>query len=783
MEVVPLDLDPLAEQTRRRRTLLRIALPLGGVGLIVGFLLGIAVYADSANRAGVLGLSETLLTSLRDRIASQVAAYLEPASHAILLAQSVIGPGGATDRAEEARVLATSVLHETPQIANVLFGDTAGNFMLVRRAPDAVKGGTETKHIAVTEGHRIVEWVTRDRAGTVVERHEDPKDDYDARTRGWFTGARKSDDVFWTAPYIFFSERAPGITAAVRGPEPDPDVVGVDIRLDALSRFLGGLAIGHTGRAYIVAQTGEMIAGPDPAKIMSLRDGKPVPSRIDDVGDADLTAGWDYFRVNGQGTRIIESNGRRLISIVVPLTGAANDAKGWHLLITVPESEFSGFVTANSQNAAMLSLIVVALAAGLGVLLVRQGLRADRADRAVADRSEAVRLQSAAFARMATEAEMFDAAGTPPEALTETLAEATGARRAGFWRLVEGGRVLRCEDSFEPATSGHLGGLDVARQEVPALIEALSAGSEIDVPDARADRRTAPLHAMLMAHIGSTALFVVPVMYAGPNPGERIAVGAVFLEDARRDGAARDIARACATLIALRTPMTVVLAAEPNDRPAAAPAAPIETPEQEREFDPALTVYRLAEPGFAARSYPMVAVLVLRLPETAIALTAPNPGQGPPATLAHAIAAAAQDAAAAQGIGYVKMLGTTIVAAAGYEDGAATAPTRLADMAVALRERCEAMLEDVDDPAVFSMGLDAGLALGGMVGAAPGIFNLWSEAVRGAEALAASAPEGAIQASDAVYGLLRHDFLFRPRGRFFRPDIGESPLFVLAGRV
>jgi adenylate cyclase len=190
----------------------------------------------------------------------------------------------------------------------------------------------------------------------------------------------------------------------------------------------------------------------------------------------------------------------------------------------------------------------------------------------------------------------------------------------------------------------------------------------------------------------------------------------------------------------------------------------------------------LTDAGFAARSYPMVAVLVLRLPETAIALAAPNPGQGPPETLAHTIAAAAQEAATTLGIGYLKMLGSTIVAATGY-DGDAGGTACLADLAVALRERCEALLEDVEDPAAFAIGLDVGLALGGTVGADPGIFNLWGEAVRGADALAASAPEGAIQASETAYGLLRQDFLFRPRGRFFRPDIGESPLYVLAGRV
>ena len=61
MDVVNTGTGPLAQQARRWRTALRIGLPLGGVGLIIGFLPGIALHADGANRAGVLGLSDTLL--------------------------------------------------------------------------------------------------------------------------------------------------------------------------------------------------------------------------------------------------------------------------------------------------------------------------------------------------------------------------------------------------------------------------------------------------------------------------------------------------------------------------------------------------------------------------------------------------------------------------------------------------------------------------------------------------------------------------------------------------
>ena len=737
--------------------MLRIGLPLCGVGLIIGFLLGIAVYADNANRAGVLGLSSTLLRSTQERISLQVAAYLEPAAHATLLAHTMLGRGGATQHDKEAYAFAASVLAETPQIANVLFADGAGNFMLVTRAANGQPGATDTKRILVSASGRTVDWVTRDKSGAVTARRGDPKDDYDARTRSWFTGARASADVFWSGVYIFFSERAPGVTAAVHGPGPDPDVVGVDIRLDAISRFLGGLSIGQTGRAYIATRDGEMIAGPDPKRILQTVDGKLAPARIGQVGDADLTASWDHFRAQGPGNRVIDVGGRRLISIVTPL---ANNGQDWLLFITVPESEFSGFVTANTRRAALLSLVVVALAAGLGVLLVRQGLRADRAAKVVAERSAAVEQQSAAFARLSAEAGMFDPDGTPPKALTETLAEATGAKRAAVWRCSGQGQALRCDDSFEPATGGHVGGLELSRQEMPALFEAMAEDEILDAPDARRDRRTAALHGSLMAPFGSTALLAVPVTQAGH------AIGLVTLEDARRDPAARDFARACATLVALATPGEI---RETATTPQTAAAAEAEPAADERGLDPALAAYSAAD-----KTHPQAMILVLRLPDAA-------------APLAHQVACAAQTVAAAHKIPYVKMLGTTIVAAAGFATqsptGLAEAASRMADVAIALRERCVELFDSDDGLAAFGVGLDVGSVVGATLGDAPGLFNLWGEAVQAADALAASAPAEAIQASERAYFLLRQGFLFRPRGLFYRPHTGEARSFVLAGRA
>ena len=187
-------------------------------------------------------------------------------------------------------------------------------------------------------------------------------------------------------------------------------------------------------------------------------------------------------------------------------------------------------------------------------------------------------------------------------------------------------------------------------------------------------------------------------------------------------------------------------------------------------LDPALTAHDT--PGDLL---PQAVVLVLTLRSAAAA------------ALTNQIVCAVQEIAAAHSIPYVKMLGTTIVAAAGYateqSDGVADAALRLADVAIALRERCAALFDADDGRGVFGLGLDVGPVVGAKLGDPPELFNLWGEVIHGAEALAASAPAEAIQTSERAYLLLRQGFLFRPRGLFYRPHTGEARSFVLAGRA
>src|SRR5437879_1596379 len=140
--VVDISVDPFDERRRRRRALLRIGIPLGGVLLMIATILFIAFYADRANRRGALALSNDLLAMLEQQIGIEVSAYLEPAARAVRILRDTLHDGALGDQLPLVETFASSLRREIPQIANLNFGDENGNFVLVRGGRD---GGIDVK--------------------------------------------------------------------------------------------------------------------------------------------------------------------------------------------------------------------------------------------------------------------------------------------------------------------------------------------------------------------------------------------------------------------------------------------------------------------------------------------------------------------------------------------------------------------------------------------------------------------------------------------------------------
>lgn len=773
-QVIDLSVDPLDERRRRRRTLLRVGLPIGGVALMIAAILFIAVYAERANRRDALALSEDVLDTLESRIELAVSSYLDPAARTVAVTRDVVKQGSITAGLPLIQVYGASLLRQIPQIAILSFADEDGNYVMVRRGAD---GGTDVKVIENVPGPRRVTWIHRNAAGAEIGREEDPKDTYDPRTRPWYIGAAASDNLFWTEVYVFFTDQKPGLTAAVRyrGPDGRLYVLGADITVEELSSFLSSLAIGKTGKAIIMEDNGRVIATPAGSDVVRKdAQGALITARIDELGDPVLTAAYDRFRVEGHGRRVIEVGDRRYITAITPLRTTGRD---WSVLLVVPEDDFVGFVRNNNRSALGMSLVVVAIAAALAMLLVRQGLRADSGARLLLDRQRAISRQSAAFGTLAADANLFDPRqNEPPRGLTETLAEVTGARRTSVWRLTGGGRTLRCEDSFERETGGHVDGLELHRDELPQFFGQLLKGEELEVADAGQDRRTADLHRVVMRPLGSRALFAVPVRR------DQHVVGAVWLEDAPETTGARDFVRAVANMVSLR----MAEGAGPGtETPAAAAAAASREAvgeakaEAKRSFTAELVSRGIDPDSIEGDIYPDVAVMVVHFVDP-VAMSARLSSGG--AALSDQIACALQQMAAERDVPYLKIVGQEVIGAAGFGASTGTAALLIADVAVAIRDHCLALFEESEHRLEFRIGIDCGPAIGSSVGSSPRTFNLWGEAVRTADCMALSALPGTVQVTEAAYERLRHGFLFRPRGSFYLPQVGEARTFILAGQ-
>jgi adenylate cyclase len=126
-----------------------------------------------------------------------------------------------------------------------------------------------------------------------------------------------------------------------------------------------------------------------------------------------------------------------------------------------------------------------------------------------------------------------------------------------------------------------------------------------------------------------------------------------------------------------------------------------------------------------------------------------------------------------------------VIAADGFGDRSEAAASAIPRFALEVTERCAGLFAALDRGNAFQIGIDLGTVSGSGVGVGRGgrVFNIWGEAVRGAETMAASAPAGGVQVTEAVQARLGSSFVFRPRGRFWVPGAGERATFLLIGEA
>ena len=806
-------IDSQREQFRRR--LLRVVVPIGCVVLMMASILGIALYSYSNNRRDALALSEDLLQSLDRRIATEVRTFLSPASNMVrILDNTMKDPSYWENRRALAAPLAIQMLKAQPQLAIFSFGDTKGNYMMLKKMPDR---SVHTKLIERGEDGIKATWIRRDPDGREIGREYTPDDTYDPRTRPWYIGAVDTPGVYWTDVYIFFTDRKPGITASKAFRDDNGEllgVVGVDIELENLSRFLGDLQIGRNGRAMIIDEAGRLVAFPDLDRMMKPKGGELLSVRLNELNDPVLDRAFNRFLIERQGHRELIVDGKKYINTVSSLQSTVD--KNWSVMITVPADDFVGFVSRNNRKALLMSIGVLALASLLAGLLIWQGLRADRNARLLLARREEMETQSRAFSALASKPAVFDPDDTAAlEDVTRITAEAVGVRRVSVWQWQFGGRQLVCDDCYDRESGGHTRGAVLLQEDLPQLFESLLAEEAIPVKDAAHDPRTAELHRVYLDSMGCNGILAIPIF------DEVKARGALWFEeeDAERPWRPEEIsfARAVSGLLALRlsaaqgrsvcAPVAgaqtefetsqagdaVAVGDRHKQKVSANGAKPIVHVEpamrQTTIVDLRMQVFRnqmtqrtSSPEAIGADVFEDVTVMVLQFTDS-LALAERIGGQRP-STAVDRLIYRLEELASASGIEYMKFVSDQLVCASGFRgDVIVDHPRMVAELALNFQDTCLGIFENSSTVLDFRIGIDTGAVIGSAVGREHQIYNLWGEAVRTAGRMAESGSTGEIHVSESTYRRLQSAYLFKVRGHYYLPNIGELTTYVLTGSL
>jgi class 3 adenylate cyclase len=814
-EVVEISFDDRRSRKSLWGHFFRVAGPIGFVVVMLTALLAITAFSYYSNRRDALALSDDVLGAIERRIAGELDAFLSPIEDTVrLTADFFENTSFDINNRDLLEPLAFRVLGNISQVANFIVADTHGNFLMIARQPD---GSLHTKIVDRTTESTQVTWIRRDTAGNVVDEETSVDDSYDPRNRPWYTGVLKSQELFWTDFYIFFTSQRHGVTISLpimgEGDE-RLGVFGLDIEVKEISAFLETLKIGQNGEAVIIDEDGYIVAHPEIEKMVKKEGDVYKPLLVEELADPVLNRAYNRFRIDGHGHRDLIVDGRRYLSaaFLLPQKTGLNMS----VFVFVPEDDFVGFVSRNNRTILLMSAGIVVLAAIMAGLLVFQALRAEHTAQRVLDRQHELEAQSRAFSELSSKAAVFSAEDTGSfKQLTEIVTDAINLRRTSLWYFDDDGQFLKCIDSYDRESNGHTQGTVLARADFPLLFDRMQNGEDISAGDAETDSRLTELYRVYLQPLGCESLLAVPICYHDWT------AGALWFEHERMLkgwlGEEVSFAHAIANMLALRfsadrksIPASVNLKDETAvAEDSVAPGAEIATVGRDKPSEQHFAktdrideqakhasvdgtgpfssfLDRLAAGGIepdqsAADIFTDTTVLALRFTDP-ILLAGRIAGKEP-TTVFDLMVAYLEEEVASRGIEYMKIMGEEIICAAGIGSDSKDHARRIADLALNLQNHCTDLFTSLNTTMKFRIGIDTGAVMGCEVGREQITYNIWGESIRFASKMAESGIAGGIQVSQTTYQRLRANYLFQMRGRYYLPNIGETSTYLLTGRI
>ena len=322
--------------------------------------------AESISRHLASTINEQIVAAVRKEV-SAIVDEARAAHTAIrtLFLQNVLD----TREADKREFVFLSQLQSQATLSWVAFGWPDGSFFAAHKLGD---GRLEMMEISKTDhvGQRRVDEYEVIPGDIEFETRRFEPSDFHVTDQTWFKSGMGADGPQWFD--VVDHPIGPRPSIAFAGPidvyQERQGVLAIVIEYTRLSRFLAQLEVGRTGTAFILGNSGELIAAPD----KNADELHPAHSRIDMLPLARMA-----LNETGEDGRK-EASRRRLV-----LDGAAYEVAltplpfpGWSLATVIPEAEFLAPVETTLRHLIIGLAIGALLAALLSAKLARSVIAA-----------------------------------------------------------------------------------------------------------------------------------------------------------------------------------------------------------------------------------------------------------------------------------------------------------------------------------------------------------------------------------------------------------------------
>jgi diguanylate cyclase (GGDEF)-like protein/PAS domain S-box-containing protein len=230
------------------------------VGAIVLFSAGYAIFGL---RPMVPLIASSQFGIATSRVEASIDRTIQPIDQLMRAARGwAMAPGFDVERVDDFNALFRPVIEAIDPVTSIVAGTSDGQGWLLLAYPD---GSWRNRMTDRSRWGNIQHFIDRSASGQTTERREPV--DYDPRDRPWYQHAMATPangKVHWTAPYVFFTTGAPGVTASTRVDLPDGRsmAIGFDILLSDLSHETSGIKVGASGYSLILTDDGRILGLP-----------------------------------------------------------------------------------------------------------------------------------------------------------------------------------------------------------------------------------------------------------------------------------------------------------------------------------------------------------------------------------------------------------------------------------------------------------------------------------------------------------------------------------------